>query len=115
MNDNDHNPPRDIRDYTSRIDLNNNYDRRTRTTASKSLSRLVRIDIAQPAGAELTKILTTLREVTSRDIGIVLTLITPAAEHTSDGQQPAVNNSSRSPEVGTAGAHELRARQATFA
>ena len=61
MNDNDElyknegNLLRDIRDYTSHIDLNNSDHT---------------IEIAHPAGAELAEILTRLRELTSRGLGI---------------------------------------------
>ena len=55
-------------------------------------------------------ILTRLRELTSRDLGTGPRGVTPAAEHTSDGQQLAVNNPSPPLEAGIAGAEELRAR-----
>ena len=87
----DDNLLRDIRDYTSHIDLNNSDHT---------------IEIAQPIGAELAEILTRLRELTSRDLGIGSSGVAPADEHTSDGQQPADNNPSPSPEAGTTGAEE---------
>ena len=90
---------RDIRDYTLRIDLNDSDHT---------------IEIAQPAGAELAEILTRLHELISRELGAGSTGVTPAAKHTSDGQQPVINNSSPSPEAGTTGA-EARAGEANQA
>ena len=89
----DDNLLRGIRDYTSRIDLNNSDHT---------------IEIARP----LVHILTRLREPASRDLGIGSSSVTPAAEHTSSGQQPADNNPSPSPEAGATGAEEVRAREA---
>ena len=95
MNDNDElynnddNLLRDMRD-TSHVDLNNSDHT---------------IEITQSAGAELAEILTS-RELTSHDLGTASSGVTPAAEHTSDGRQPAVNKPSPSPEAGTTGAEE---------
>ena len=44
------------------------------------------IEIAQPAGTELAKIVARLRKLTSRYLGTGLNGVTPAAKHTSDEQ-----------------------------
>ena len=59
--------------------------------------------------------LTRLSELTSRDLGIGWSGVTPAAEHTSDARKPLDKNHSPSPEAGTTGVEEIRSREATSA
>lgn len=85
---NDNNLLGGIRDHTSRLDLNNTSDHT--------------VEIDQLAGTELAEIFVApLRKLTSRNLDTGsngLTYADSRAEHTSDGQVPAVNSPSASSE-----------------